>query len=185
MAYIRVKKFKRKSGKVLEYAYIVENRWKKRVGKGSKKGPRQKVKGYLGRVFKLDKKGDIDFFSHFSIDGVEDYIGNNDKRTIIMDLVRFELIRHGFEEAGKLLSNGNIFFDLDNNEFSSVKGKVNKKIVLELNEGFMCKETVEKLINFKVREEEDGGFRLAKTFVEAGLKVPEEIFVGFFEKLNR
>src|SRR3989338_3093815 len=109
LVFIRKKKIQNK-----EYAYIVENRWKKRVSKGSKKGARQ----------------DVNFFSHFSIANVEDYIANNEKITIIKDLVRFELRRHGFEEAGKLLSNEDIFFDLDSNEFFAKDNKA-KKIVLE------------------------------------------------------
>ena len=91
MSFIRKKKIKNR-----EYAYIVENRWRKRVGKGSKKGARQQVKGYLGRVFKLEPKKEIDFFSHFCSDGVEEYVKANDKKVIILDLVKFELLRHGF-----------------------------------------------------------------------------------------
>lgn len=179
MSFIRKKRIQNR-----EYAYIVENRWKKRVGKGSKKGSRQKVKGYLGRVLKLSPKQEIDFISHFCSDGVEGYMEGNDKKSIVMDLVRFELLRHGFEEAGKLLSNGDVFFDLDNNEFSANEGKV-KKLVLELNEGFMCKETIESLLGFKAKDGEEAGLSLANAFVEAGLKVPEEVFVGFFGKLYK
>ncbi|MBS3097979.1 hypothetical protein J4209_04255 [Candidatus Woesearchaeota archaeon] len=177
LVFIRKKKIQNK-----EYAYIVENRWKKRVSKGSKKGARQKVKGYLGRVHRPEARQDVNFFSHFSIANVEDYIANNEKITIIKDLVRFELIRHGFEEAGKLLSNEDIFFDLDSNEFFAKDNKA-KKIVLELNEGFMCKETIENLLNLKVRGGEDAGYKLANAFVEAGIAVPKEVFVGFFSKV--
>jgi len=179
MAFIRKKRIQNK-----EYAYIVENRWRKRVAKGSKRGARQKVKGYLGRVLKVSPKQELDFVSHFCSDGVEEYVKANDKKVIILDLVKFELLRHGFEEAGKLLSNGEIFFDLDSNEFSANEGKV-KKLVLELNEGFMCKETIESLVNLKIKENEDSGFKLANAFVEAGLKIPEEVFVGFFGKLYK
>ena len=180
MSFIRKKKIKNR-----EYAYIVENRWRKRVGKGSKKGARQQVKGYLGRVFKLEPKKEIDFFSHFSIDSAEEYIKDNDKEAIIKDLLRFELIKHGFEEAGKLLSNGSILVDLDSIGFYNAEGNDSKKIVLELNEGFMCKETIESLVNLKIKENEDSGFKLASAFVEAGLKVPKEVFVGFFGKVYK
>ena len=185
MAFIRVKDIGKKGGKKYRYAYIVENRWRKRVGKGSKNGARQKVKGYLGRVFKLEPKKEIDFFSHFSIDNAGGYIKENDKKTIILDLVRFELIRHSFEEAGKLLSNGSILVDLDSIGFYNAEGNDSKKIVLELNGGFMCKETIENLVNLKIRENEDSGFKLANAFVGAGLKVPKEVFVGFFGKLYK
>ena len=71
MVYIRIKKIKKK-GREYRYAYLVENRWKKRVRKGSKKGARQKVKGYLGKVHDFSRVDDKDFISHFSVDDVKE-----------------------------------------------------------------------------------------------------------------
>ena len=84
-----------------------------------------------------------------------------------------------------MLSNGSILVDLDSIGFYNAEGNDSKKIVLELNEGFMCKETIESLVNLKIKENEDSGFKLASAFVEAGLKVPKEVFVGFFGKLYK
>ena len=47
----------------------------------------------------------------------------------------------------------------------------------------MCKETIENLLNLKVRGGEDAGYKLANAFVEAGIAVPKEVFVGFFSKV--
>ena len=67
MVYIRAKKFKRKNGEVVRYAYLVKNIWKKRGHKGSKKGARQKVRGYLGKVYGFSRVEERDFIEHFSI----------------------------------------------------------------------------------------------------------------------
>ena len=68
MAFFRVKKIKDK-----DYAYIVENEWKptaKSVGtlRGTKpRGSRQKVKGYLGRLYRFELKNNADFADHLKI----------------------------------------------------------------------------------------------------------------------
>lgn len=183
MVFIRTKKIKKKSGNVYTYAYLVENKWKKRaVGKQKS---RQKVKAYLGRVYNLEKKSELEFTEFRSIDNVEKYLKDTDKKDIIIDLVKFELLRHGFDEVGNFVSNGDIFLDLSKKEFSIVEDYKNKGgIVLKLNEGFMCRETVKGLINFYVEgTEEEIGYKYAKAFIEAGINVPKEIFVGLFGKL--
>ena len=183
MVFIRTKRIKKKSGNVYTYAYLVENKWKKRaVGK---KKSRQKVKAYLGRVYKLDKESELDFLELFSINDAENYVNNKSKKGIIIDLVKYELLKHGFDEVGSLVSNGEIFFDLDKAEFSILEGYRRKPgIVLSLNEGFMCKETLRRLTHFYAEgTEEEIGYKLAKSFVEAGIDVPKEIFVGVFGKL--
>jgi hypothetical protein len=183
MVFIRIKKLKKKSGNIYNYAYLVENKWKKRA-KGKKKS-RQKVKGYLGRVYNIDKKSDIDFLESFSIESFDKYIDSKGKKDIIIDLVKYELLKHGFDEVGSLVSNGEIFFDLDKVELSVLEGLKRKPgIVLSLNEGFMCKETIRRLTHFYVEgTEEEVGYKFAKAFVEAGIDVPKEIFVGLFGKL--
>ena len=183
MVFIRTKKLKKKSGNIYTYAYLVENKWKKRA-KGRKKS-RQKVKAYLGRVYNTDKKSDIDFLESLSIENINKYIDEKSKKDIIIDLVKYELLKHGFDEVGGLVSNGEIFFDLDKVEFSVLEGLKRKPgIVLSLNEGFMCKETIKRLTHFYVEgTEEEIGYKYAKAFVEAGIDVPKEIFIGLFGKL--
>jgi hypothetical protein len=183
MVFIRTKRIKKKSGNVYTYAYLVENKWKKRaVGK---KKSRQKVKAYLGRVHKLEKSSELDFLELLSIDNVEKYVENKNKKEIIIDLVKYELLKHGFDEVGSLVSNGDIFFDLDNVEFSVLEGYKRKPgIVLHLNEGFMCKETLRRITHFYSEgTEEEIGYKFAKMFVEAGIDVPKDVFVGLFGKL--
>ena len=53
-----------------------------------------------------------------------------------------------------------------------------------MNEGFLCKETFDKLIGFKPKgTEKEIGLELANALLEAGLKVPNEIFVEMFERV--
>ena len=56
MAFFRIKKIKGN-----EYAYRVENEWKKGTSV-------QKVKGYLGRVFRFEKSQQIEFQKFINIE---------------------------------------------------------------------------------------------------------------------
>ena len=49
----------------------------------------------------------------------------------------------------------------------------------------MCTLTLRNLLDFKPENEETDGYRLARAFVEAGIKVPQEIFVGLFDKITK
>jgi hypothetical protein len=155
MAFIRIKKIKG-----YEYAYLVENIWRKR-----KKGARQKVRQFLGRIYKPELKNDMEFSKE------EEYVKNNSFRQIVKDLIEYELLKHGVRD---------FFVDFD-------KGFVlrnNRKAALQINEGFLCNYTLKNLINFKL-EGEEAGYGLANVFVEAGIKVPQELFVKIFEKLSK
>ncbi|MBI2650097.1 hypothetical protein HYX04_02160 [Candidatus Woesearchaeota archaeon] len=161
MAFFRIKKIKGK-----EYAYMVESKW-------HKKGSRQKVKGYIGRAYRFDLKNNVDFLRHSKIEDVQNYIQSNGKNRIINDLVEWELFKFGIskEEFSIDLGNANI--------------KKNKKnAALLINDGFMCSLTLKKLLDFKPEgDEQTDGYRLARAFVEAGIKVPQDIFVGLCQKL--
>ena len=156
MVFFRIKKIKGK-----EYAYIVENKWKRKTS-------RQKVKGYLGRAYRFSLKNNVDFLVYFKIENVQNYIQNNDKNKIINDLVEWELFK--FE-----ISREEFSIDLNNTNIKKNK----KNVALLVNEGFMCNFTLKNLLDFKVEgDEQADGYRLAKAFVEAGIKVPQEIFIG-------
>jgi hypothetical protein len=179
MAYIRVKKI----GKKNRYAYLVENKWKKRVRKGSKKGARQKVKGYLGKVHEFSRIGEREFLSHFNVKDIKIHFDENGIGKIVKDLVRVELMNHGFEETGDFYANGDLAVYISNKDFfiKNLKEEKDRKLVIGMNEGFLCKETFNKLINFKAKgDEKEVGLQLGNTLLEAGLKVPQEIFVEMF-----
>ena len=162
MSFFRLKKIKGK-----EYAYIVENEW-------HSKGRRQKVKDYIGRAYRFDTTKNDDFLAFMKIVDSEDYINQKDKKGIIKDLVKWELYKFGVD-------NQEFSIDLNNIKIQ----KKNKNAVLMINEGFMCELTLKNLLEFKAEGDEQlDGYRFARAFVEAGIKVPQEIFVGLYQKLK-
>ena|SRR3989338_1671407 len=163
MAFFRIKKIKGK-----EYAYIVENEWKR-------KGSRQKVKGYAGRVHRFNLVNNASFSEHLKIEDAQSYIENNGNNRIINDLVEWELFKFG-------VSREEFLVDLSNKKIQKNK----KNVALIVNDGFMCSLTLKNLFEFKPEgDEQTDGYRLARAFVEAGIKVPQEIFIGLFGKLYK
>lgn len=162
MAFFRIKKIKNK-----EYAYVVENEW-------GEKGSRQKVKGYLGRAYRFDLKNNADFAEYSKIENVQNYVESNDKNIIIKDLIDWELFKFGVNKEEFTVEAGNATIQ-----------KNKKNIVLVVNDGFMCNLTLKNLLEFKPEDEQTDGYRFARAFVEAGLKVPQEVFVGLFGKLYK
>lgn len=187
MVYVRVKKFKRENGSIVKYAYLVENRWKKRGTKTGKKGARQKVKAYLGKVHEISRAYDQDFASHFSVSDVKAHFDERGHDNLIRDLIRIELINHGFIENGDFYANGDLAVYLGDDFFiKNLKDEKERKLVISMNEGFLCKETFEKLIGFKARgTETEIGLDLGNALLEAGLKVPNEVFVEMVERLSK
>ena len=169
MAFIRTKRIKNQ-----EYAYIVENRWRKRGNR-----VKQKTKKYLGRVYRLDRVNMMDFFEFYNIDDISYYLNSKTKEELLLDLIRLELYNYGFEDKGNIWQKEDVVFDLKNRKVYNNK---NKSIALAFNEGFLTDFAVRKLLNFRAEVEEDG-YDLAKLFVEAGIAVPKEVFVGFFRKI--
>lgn len=187
MAYIRLKRFKRKNGKIVTYAYVVKNTWKKRVPKGSEIGARQKVKAYLGKVYEFTRVDDKGFMSHFSVDDFKAYLDEHGMEKVVRDLVRVELLNHGFLENGDFYLNEDLVVYISDSEFfiKNIKGEKDRKLVIAMNEGFLCKETFSKLINFKGRgDEKEVGLSLGNALLEAGLKVPQEVFVEMFNRVS-
>ena len=163
MSFIRIKKIRSK-----EYAYLVENEWKH-------KGSRQKVKGYIGSVYRFDLNKDIEFLHFVKSQSVEEYINQRDIKKIIDDLIKWEFFKFGISSEQ---------FYINFNEKKIQKGK--KQVALLINSGFMCSLTLKNLLEFEAEDNEaNDGYRFARAFVEAGIKVPEEIFVGMFGKFYK
>lgn len=160
MSFIRTKKI---DGK--DYAYLVENKWYKRKVKGKGCGSRQKVSKYLGRIFSFNRKETIDFFPFKKINNLEEYLKNNSKNKIIKDLVEWELWRHN-------INKDDITIDYANKKIT----KNNKKVSLRINEGFLNSFTLNRLFGLRA----GNSYYLAKCFVEAGVEIPKEVFVGVF-----
>lgn len=166
MGFTRIKIIKGK-----KYAYIVENKW-------TKNGPRQKTKQYLGRVYSPLKKCEIKFYEYFK----EYNINERSFKEIIKDLTKIELLNHDFKlNNNGLWINNDCIVDLKKLRFFNQK---NKNIVLNINEGLLCKTLISKIIkltNPQKEEPEKEGYILAKLLVESGLKVEPDIFIKLYE----
>lgn len=171
MGFIRTKRIKGN-----QYAYHVENKWKKKTSK-------QKVRQYLGRVYIIEKKQDFDFLNFIGSNDLLSYIEYNDKKRIISDLIIYEAYCCGFKKIDKnKWRYNNIIINLDNRTII----KHNKNIVLKMNEGFLCNHTLTKLFEFNQKgRSKDIALNFARLFVDAGLKIPKEIFVELFQKINK
>src|SRR3989344_2572190 len=157
-----------------EYAYKVKNKW-------TDKGTRQKVANYLGKVYRLEKKSDLSFASFVADQKSKqlgEYLETVDFDQGIMDLVQWELARHGLEKRRQ--EEDNIFNHPDNDiELKIGKDYVksrNKEAVLRMNDGFMCSSTLRGIFGAGLVEEQEIGMDLAKLLVNAGLQVPQEVF---------
>jgi hypothetical protein len=182
MSFIRIKEIGKRGGKRYKYAYLVENKWRKRL-KGGRKGSRQKVGKYLGKVLNLEKTREIGFIEFNKITDVNQYLNRN-KSELIEDLVRHELFLLGFEAEGNLMKKDELIFDIKSYKFVNDSGE-EEKLVIEANEGFICSNTLKKLLMFKPEDDDEHitGIKLAKLFLEAGLSVSKEVFVGYFNKI--
>ncbi len=160
MGFIRIKT--RKSGdSLVEYAYLVSNSWGKR-----KKMARQKVKGYLGKIYKADSIGN------------EFQVGGLSYRSEMRKFVEFCLLDSGFKKKGRRFIMGDVVVDLYKPSVYTAKGR---KCVVQINEGFICDWSLRQLFRLRVTSDVDGPV-LAKAFRLAGLNVTPSNFVDMFQK---
>ncbi len=143
-----------------DYAYLVKNSW---TGGGA----RQKVAKYLGKVHRPEKVRNKTFQEHISGQGAEDYFNSREFKEILNELIKLELHNHGLDDQYYVVGS----------EFKTLSGK---DIVVAMNTGHLCTDTVKVLHDYKT--ENDDGFMLASLITAAGLNVEQEIFVLLFEK---
>ncbi len=156
--FVRVKKIKGRP-----YAYLVENEW-------TPWGSRQRVSKYLGKTQTL---------SRYSEGLAELPIG---LQPAIVEAVAQELSNHGFIRDGNLLKQENVIVDLNE---KTVRQNT-KKIVLGMNEGYLCDHTLQQLLTFTPEERQDeNAKKLASLVLEAGLKLSNEQFLHLYEQVKK
>ncbi|MEM2121676.1 MAG: hypothetical protein QXU20_03425 [Candidatus Woesearchaeota archaeon] len=190
--FVRVKKH---NGK--EYAYLVENSW-------TKNGTRQRTKKYLGRLFYFSKNNipnniynsvekDSSELKYYDIEELRQL----DFDSIIKKILEIELLSLGFKKTEEFLfekehDKKSLIVNLKDLSFIANK----KSFVIKNNEGFMCKETIENLLNTKINkketETENRNYlikNLLKNLLEAGLKPENEMLLllhdKYLEKINK
>ncbi len=155
-----------------EYAYLVRNIW-------TKKGPRQKTVKYIGAVVTVPYTRDVSFKTFLHPLTIDDLFkkGINE---VYNALVKRELARHGFEALDNdILRFENIIVNLKK---MFVK-KNKKKIAIKMNEGFLCRETLERLFAHTKLEDESGK-ALAEDILGAGISIEKGIFVRIYKALK-
>lgn len=167
--FLRIKRIKGK-----EYAYLSENKWMKRSGK-----VKQITRKYLGRVVRQNIVSDIDFLSYYGISDVDFYIQSNERTDILQDLLKWELHRHGFKEVRNIWRKGDLYVNI---RLKKVLNGENP-VALGMNEGYLTGYTISRLLRYQAYVAEDA-YELAKIFVESGIAVPQELFIGVFGKYN-
>lgn len=159
--FVRIKK----RGASGNYGYLVENYW---VNGSS----RQRIKTYLGKVHGLSAVHDVPIDVELS----------KEYSDVILALVRMELVRHGFQEKDGVYFLDKLFVNLN---MKSVHDSHGRKVVLKLNDGFLCDHHLNELLNCTVDSEEQvKGMKLANLMVSTGLKVKPEMFVELYKKLQ-
>lgn len=172
--FIRIKKIKG-----LEYAYLVKSVWKDKTA-------RQKVVQYLGKVYIL-KKTSTASFETFCEQEKKD-LENADLKTIIQALMEWTLWQHSFikdplVQKKWLFENGKVVGDPEKLKITSGK----KDVTLKVNDGYMNACTVKALVDIQLNknteEQRQAATSLAKAFVDAGIEVPQDIFIEIFQKV--
>jgi hypothetical protein len=170
VVYLRIKKIKGK-----EYAYLVKSKLRK-------SGPRQKVKAYLGRVYRLSKEKGLDFWGSVNAEQ-ESYLRLASKEKMLHDLIRFELLKHGFVNdpgTSNIWVKGSIRINIEKRR---ILNGTNSDCVLAINEGYLCGSKIKRLLNYERKNGvEESGYELAKLFVDSGIDIPQELFIAYYEK---
>jgi hypothetical protein len=161
MGFVRIKKIKGQ-----EYGYLVENTW-------TAKGSRQKVKAYLGRIIKPAKTAGQPVPELKELSYAD----------AVRAVAKWTLLQHGFQEGSQsMLMSGTVLADLGE---SRIINRTNPAVI-SMHEGFLCTHTLQQATGFipSGNTEETVGKELANVLLEAGLSVPQEVFVQLFEKVH-
>lgn len=160
MGFVRIKTIKGN-----KYAYLVENTWKK-------KGSRQKVTAYLGKVLEFPVRQSAP---------APNMTGTF--QSCIHEIIAWQFLRLGFRRKGDTLIHGKISFFVPTLSFTK-KGKPTP-LVIKNHEGYLCTPTLTTLRSFSMRTDgPEAGLFLAKAVVDAGIEIPKEIFVALYEKAS-
>ncbi|MEK6861590.1 MAG: hypothetical protein AABY07_06485 [Nanoarchaeota archaeon] len=167
--FIRIKKRKSVSG-TKKFAYLVRS-------KHCKKGPRQKVILYLGKVFEIKK---VKTKKHKA--KKKNY---NDLEDFLVDLVVRELRRYGFRHKGShVFNNFKFFIDLPKRRVYDDK---NNKIVLAVNYGVLCDYTLNKLFekSYIIEKPEIVTKDIGKKLISAGISIKNKEFIQLYDIISK
>ena len=169
--FLRVKKRINASGKMYEYAYQVVNKYRKR-----RKMPKQKVKQYLGRVYRFEKR------KNQVIETIETEKTTIKKNMIL--LLENELKNYGFQEKEGCWQQQLYMINLEQNICMDQQGR---NCCIAINDGLLHTTTIRALTTFKPKEglEKEIGEQLGKALISAGIRPKEAVFINLFRQIMR
>lgn len=179
--FIRVKKVKKRSGKVYEYAHLVRGVWRKKRIKREEGKIRfrkfnnsiHKYSQFLGKVYRSDEKSkEVDFKRYFN----EEQVKILEIEEIYRNLIEYELLCRGFvNQRGVLIKDQNCV-DLKRLIVHDGKGD----IVIKLKDmgGYLCALNLEGLFKIKKISNKYEGMELLKRFKSLGIQLePDQFFI--------
>ena len=186
--YIRIKRVRKKNGKVYDYAHLIEGVWKKKKkvlidGKKSFKGFNnsvQKYRVFLGRVYICNITNSQPFENFFGCE-FNDFVRDNNVEQVYLSLVKYELLIRGFKEINEKLIKDGFVVDLKKKSFSDSS----RELVFKLGErgGYLCNYTLEKVLEVKKIKNKQEGINLMKNIKSAGIKLDGDQFFALANKL--
>ena len=147
MGFIRLKRVGKE-----HYAYLVDNEW-------TSKGPRQRVKKYLGKYLELAQTQQP-LVQGMITPGI---------------LLAAELKSRGFTDR---LNHSELKISINLKLCTIKQGK--KNVVLGMNGGFVCGYTLRRLLHHIPVIEVTAGYALARAFSDVGVRVSRERFVTIY-----
>ncbi len=164
--FIRTKQIKKQT-----YAYLVENTWKRT-------GSRQEVTGYLGKYIKLTPNTTTQ----------PALSQNQTYENLMYELLKITLLDHGFRISS---SSHFVLLTRDSNKTISINLQRqhvtcdDKPVVLSLNNGYLCEQTLTNLLRFSPSDNpEETAHDLAQALLTAGINISTENLLILFEKFH-
>lgn len=161
--FIRVKTI---SGK--KYAYLCESVWRDQKNQ-------QVVKQYLGKIFDAGETPAISAVVEIN------------KEHLLTQLLSQTLGAAGFSKNNEKEFVWSREIDgqiLHVNEQSfAVKNEKDKEIIIKVNDGYICSQTLLSLHKILQEPSTDQGQELARSFVDCGFRLEPELFVTIFTRL--
>ncbi len=166
--YIRLKKIKKSSGNVYEYAYLVGSKWKKR-----KKQAKQLHSKFLGRSYEyediiIDKPDFSQMIKKFEADQA------------LKEIIGFELCTKGFMRTENVFHKNNFIVNLDRKFVHCLKNEA----FLKIGKKGICSYSLEKLFSFEKIENLYEGKKFIKAIKECGITLTGEELFLLVEKMN-
>lgn len=186
--FIRVKKVKKSSGKIYEYAHLVRGIWRKRRLFFEEGGNRRFRKynnsvhryyKFLGRVYKFGYTKDINYDDFF--DDFQDFVSKNKVDDIYKKLIEYELLARGFKLNRGVFIMNNVHVDLKR----LIVHDGSNDVVAKLGNfsGYLCSITLDDLFSVKKISNRHEGIYLMKKLKAIGIKLNHDQFFILADKL--